>query len=51
MLIYMCVCPRAFEPAEPVIDQDNLEEITKHNSATLTIGPRNVMNFVKITPA
>ena len=34
------MCQRAYEPLEPYIDTDRLEEIAKYNSATLTIGPR-----------
>ncbi|WAQ96229.1 PKD2-like protein [Mya arenaria] len=38
-LLYLMLCPRAYEAPDPFINKDNLEEITKHNSATLTIGP------------
>ncbi|KAH3862218.1 hypothetical protein DPMN_025184 [Dreissena polymorpha] len=39
MLVYAMMCPRAYEPPDPEIDIDSLEEITKRNSATLNIGP------------
>ncbi|XP_052819342.1 uncharacterized protein LOC128245129 isoform X2 [Mya arenaria] len=39
-LLYLMLCPRAYEAPDPFINKDNLEEITKHNSATLTIGPQ-----------
>ncbi|XP_053393015.1 uncharacterized protein LOC123564401 isoform X2 [Mercenaria mercenaria] len=49
ILIYSLMCQRAYEPLEPYVDIDRLEEITKYNSATLTIGPQ--FNSVLYKPA